>query len=70
MTPITAACARQTALEARQEELLTIKEYAFVMRLSTKTVYRRVRLGLQPGAAKHSGEWRIDLAIATGEAPR
>lgn len=54
--------ARQDAIDARREELLTVGEYALMFRYSQKTVYRRIWAGALPGAVKVGGQWRIDVA--------
>ena len=55
---------RREALEARKAELLTVKEYAFLMSEHPDSVRRRIRHGRQPGAVVIGGQWRIDLARA------
>ena len=39
-------------------ELLTVRQYAQAMQVSTRTVYRNIRAGRIP-ALKVLGEWRI-----------
>lgn len=41
---------------------LTVDEVAGLLRVSTKTVYRRARLGQLPGAFKVGHQWRIHPA--------
>jgi hypothetical protein len=53
---------RQAAIEARAAELLTVKEYASLVRQHADSVRRRIRQGQQPGAVRAGGQWRIDLA--------
>jgi hypothetical protein len=55
--------ARRDALDARREELLTVGEYALMIRCSEKTVYRRIWAQSLPGAVKVGGQWRIDIAM-------
>lgn len=55
--------ARKDAIAARRQELLTVKEYAAMMRVSVKTVRRRIKAGRQPGAFLDGGQWRIDVAV-------
>ena len=65
MTPITVgAGARESALLARKEELLTVKEYAFMLNLHPESVRRCIRAGRQRGAVRVGGQWRIDLALS------
>lgn len=54
---------RQAAIEARRDELLTVQEYADLVRMNPKYVYERCANGTQPGAVRLGGGWRIDLAI-------
>lgn len=53
---------RRQALELRREELLTLKEFSFVARISVRSLRRNLRHGRQPGAIRIGGQWRIDLA--------
>jgi hypothetical protein len=62
MTPILATEARKSAIAARQAELLTVKEYADVVREHPESVRRRIREQRQPGALWTGGQWRIDLS--------
>lgn len=65
MTPIpNDAGAREAAILARRDELLTVKEYAFIIEEHPESVRRRIRAGKQPGALRVGGQWRIDLAVA------
>ena len=41
--------ARRATLKAQQDQLLTVKEYAYVTREHPLSVYRRIREGRQPG---------------------
>lgn len=52
------------AIDARRDELLSVKEYARLARFCEKTVYRRIWSGRQAGAVRVGGQWRIDVAIA------
>jgi hypothetical protein len=65
MTPIDADRARACAIASRREELLTVKEYASVMRLHVRSVYRRISEGRQPGLVRAGRDLRIDLPAAT-----
>lgn len=56
--------ARVAALEARREELLTVKEYAFMVGQHVRSVRRRIRAGKQRGATRVGGQWRIDASVA------
>ncbi len=61
---MTAEQLRKTVIEARRDELLTVGEYADLLRCSTKTIYRRIWAGKQPGAVRLGGQWRIDFSVA------
>jgi excisionase family DNA binding protein len=61
---ITIERARKDAAIARSEELLTVGEYALLVRCSEKTVYRRIWANDLPGAVRVGGQWRIDVALA------
>lgn len=67
--PTIAMTARAALLVARREELLTVKEYAVLMRLHQRSVYRRIWAHRQPGAVRCGGQWRIDLLAAVTSAP-
>lgn len=41
--------ARVAALKAQQAKLLTVKEYAYVVRVNPQTIYRRIWSGRQRG---------------------
>src|SRR5688572_777206 len=56
---------RDSAIEARREEFLTVKEYAFMVKQNPDSVRRRIRAGRQPGAVRVGGQWRIDLLEAS-----
>jgi len=56
--------ARNDALCLRLQELLTVKEFAYLANLHPESVRRRIRLGCQPGAVRLGGQWRIDVAVA------
>lgn len=60
---------RQQAIAIRRSELLTVGEYAALMRLSERTVYRLIWSGLLPGATKVGGQWRIDVVSAMSLSP-
>lgn len=66
MTPISAHTARAGAILARRDELLTVKEYAALMRLHIRSVYRRIDQGRQPGVIRVGRDIRIDLALTSG----
>lgn len=55
---------RSTLIDARAQELLTVKEYADMVRCCAKTVYRRIWDNQQPGAVRVGGQWRIDATVA------
>jgi excisionase family DNA binding protein len=64
MTPVTTANARVSAVSARRDELLTVKEYAHVMRLHVKSVYRLISGNRIPGVVRVTPrEIRIDMAL-------
>ena len=56
---------RDEAIKARRDELLTVKEFALLVRQHEKTIRRRIQDGRQPGALQVGGEWRIDVVAAT-----
>lgn len=56
--------AREDAIRARAQCLLTVKEYADLHRCSTKTVYRLLAANLVPGATRFGGQWLIEVAPA------
>jgi hypothetical protein len=55
---------REQLIAARAAELLTVKEYARIERVSAKTIYRRIWAARQRGAVRSGGQWRIDLTKA------
>ena len=55
---------RRDALLARRDELLTVEEFAMVVREHPQTVYSRLRRGEQRGAIKFGRSWRIDIHLA------
>lgn len=57
---------RDQVIAARREELLTIKEYATIVRQHPRSIDRRIRAGRQPGAVRVGREYRIDITIACG----
>lgn len=59
---------RNAAIEYRRNELLTVKEYAYVTRVHVRSVRRRIRRGQQPGAVRVGGQWRVDLIVALAAA--
>ena len=56
---------REAAIQVRREELLTVKEYASLVREHEMSVYRRIRVGRQVGVVRIGRTIRIDLARAT-----
>ena len=54
---------RQAVIHARRDELLTVQEYADLVRLHPKHVYERIARGVQLGAERIGGQWRIDLGV-------
>ena len=56
--------ARQAALAARREELLTVQEFAYILRQHPKSVYRRIAKNRQPGLVRIGRELRIDIMQA------
>jgi hypothetical protein len=65
MTAITEESARDLASKARREELLTVKEYAYIRGENPKSVYRRIQDGRQPGVSRVGRDIRIDITAAT-----
>ncbi len=56
---------RSSALAARRLELLTVKEFATLLQLHPRSVYRRIWQGRQPGVLHFGREIRIDVVAAT-----
>ena len=69
MSPAEIRQFRTHAIAARRDELLTVKEYAWIVRQHEKTVRRRIQHGRQPGAVNIGGQWRIDIVLALQGAP-
>ena len=46
------------------EDLLTVQEFATLIRVHPGTIYRRIREGRQPGVHRFGRDIRIDLAAA------
>lgn len=61
---------RETALEQRREEFLTVKEFAFVTRQHEQSIYRRIRQRRQPGVVRFGREIRIDITQAGSNWPQ
>lgn len=57
---------REALIEARSEELLTVKEFAAITRRNEQTIYRRIWSGRQQGALRDGGQWKIDVCVAFG----
>lgn len=57
--------ARAAAIDARRAELLTVQEFATMIRVHPLSVYRRIREGRQPGVQRFGREIRIDLIAAS-----
>jgi excisionase family DNA binding protein len=49
----------------KQEQLLTVQEYAALVRAHPLSVYRRIREGRQVGVVRVGREYRINISIAT-----
>jgi len=64
MTPIKAESSRTDAIDARREELLTVKEFAALVRQHEWSVYRRIREARQPGIVRIGRYVLIDVAVA------
>lgn len=62
MSAITVKQARAGAVKARREELLTVKEYAAIVRQHEWSVYRRIREGRQTGVVRVGRDIRIDIS--------
>jgi len=52
------------AIAQRRDELLTVQEFAALVRMHPLSIYRLVRAGRQPGACRVGREIRIDIAVA------
>ena len=55
---------REDAVAARREELLTVEEFASIVRQHPQSVYRRIRFHQQPGVVRFGGDVRIDITCA------
>lgn len=64
MTPIKTETSRADAIGARAEELLTVKEFAALVREHEWSVYRRIREGRQLGLVRSGRRVRIDITLA------
>lgn len=53
---------RERWIAERAAELLTIKEYAALARMSERSVRRLLGRGGLAGAVRVGGQWRIDIA--------
>jgi hypothetical protein len=53
--------AREEALRDRRAELLTVKEFAFLLKEQPESVYKRIQRGKQRGVIRFGGTIRIDL---------
>jgi excisionase family DNA binding protein len=62
---ITVEQARENALAARREELLTVKELADLWRVHEQTIYGLIRRRRLDGVLRLGGEIRIDITIAS-----
>lgn len=54
---------RNVAIEARRQELLTVKEFAYMVRKHPEYVREQCRRGMA-GACKIGGTWYVDVAQA------
>lgn len=55
---------REALIAARASELLTVKEFAQLIRVDPMTVRRRIWKGQEPGAVYACGQWRIDITVS------
>lgn len=51
-------------LEARADDFVTVCEFASLVRVCEKTIYRRLKKRTQAGAYRVGGQWRIDVTAA------
>lgn len=58
---------RSDAIEARRRELLTVKEFAFLINRHPQTIYRRIYRNRQPGVVRDGTEIFIDVVLALRE---
>jgi excisionase family DNA binding protein len=61
---ITVEQARENALAARREELLTVKELADMWRVHEQTIYGLIRRRRINGVLRIGREIRIDITVA------
>ena len=57
---------REQAIAKRAEELLTVKEFATVMRMDPLTVYRLIWAGKLRGVYQAGAQIRIDITASQG----
>lgn len=69
MSVVEATNPRSTAIEARRAELLTVKEFADLVRRHPEYVRELCRRGKLPGACRVGGQWLIDVAVAIRPVP-
>lgn len=50
----------------RREQLLTVQEFAALVRVHPMSIYRRIREHRQPGVVKVGREYRINTTVALG----
>ena len=50
---------REKQLDKQRQNLLTVKEYAYVTREHPESIYRRIREGRQPGVHRSGGNIRL-----------
>ena len=55
---------RRQVIAQRRAELLTVAEYATVIRQHEKTIRRRIQRGIERGAVQVGGAWRVDTSFA------
>jgi excisionase family DNA binding protein len=69
MSPAQIRQFRADAIESRRDELLSVKEFADLVRVHPLTVYGWIRDGKLPGVRRFGHEIRIDIVLAERPTP-
>ncbi len=48
----------------KQEQLLTVKEFATLTGMPPNSIYKRIRAGRQPGVISMGTDYRINVTVA------
>lgn len=55
---------RRVEMEIRRSQLLTVQEFASLVRMHPLSIYRLIRKNQLPGVCRIGREFRIDIAVA------